>query len=71
MEPTQKAIELFLSESDASAPPTIKALCSQLEAQLQSLRHGLGVVQAKLQGLAELPGHWIEEAKANARDQSI
>jgi len=41
----------------------IQILISELEAQLQSLRHGLGVVQQKLQDLAELPGHWIEEAK--------
>lgn len=55
MEPELLAIELLLSE---------------LQAQLQSMRHGLGVVEQKLQDLAELPGHWIEEAKANASDQS-
>ena len=52
MEPELTAIELLISE---------------LEAQLQSLRHGLGVVQHKLQDLAELPGHWIEEAKYATR----
>jgi hypothetical protein len=48
----------------------IEMLISELEAQLQSLRHGLGAVQQKLQDLAELPGHWMEEAKNAARDQS-
>lgn len=71
MEPTPEAIELFLSESDISAPPTMGALCSRLEVQLQSLRHGLSVVQQKLGDLAELPGHWIEEAQNVARDQGI
>lgn len=63
-----RAIELFLSESDKIAPPTIEALCSQLDAQLQSLRHGLGVVQQKLNDLSELPDLMKEEAKHVARD---
>lgn len=62
MEPELAVIELFLSESDKLAPPTMGALCSQLDAQLQSLHHGLGVVQQKLQDLAELPGHWRDES---------
>jgi hypothetical protein len=45
----------------------ILILLSELEAQLQSLRHGLGVVQQKLEDLAELPGHWRDDV---ARDQS-
>ena len=32
----------------------IQILISELEAQLQSLRHGLGVVQQKLQDLSEV-----------------
>ena len=43
----------------------IEILISELEAQLQSLRHGLGVVQQKLQDLAELPGRWRDDAKEN------
>lgn len=32
-----------------------------LETQLQSLCHGLNVVQQELQDLAELPGHWRDD----------
>lgn len=50
----------------------IEVLISELEAQLQSLRHGLGVVQQKLQDLAELPGHWkIEETKNVSNNQGV
>ena len=43
----------------------ILILISELEAQLQSLQHGLAVVQQKLNDLAELPGHWRDDAKDN------
>ena len=43
----------------------IQLLLCELDAQLQSLRHGLGVVQQKLQDLAELPGQMREEEQNN------
>lgn len=52
MEPELTAIEILLAE---------------LEAQLQSLRHGLGVVQQKLTDLAELPGHWRDDEETIRR----
>ena len=68
-----EAIELFLAESDKAAPPDpLEVLLSQLMAELQSLDHGLGVVQQKIDYLAELPGHWkdIEKERANGHQSN-
>lgn len=65
IEPSLEVIELFLSESEKMVPPTIEVLMSQLDAQLQSLRHGLGIVQQKLTDLTELPGAMLDPKEKN------
>lgn len=62
MTPEQIAFEISqLAELEA-----LEALITEMEAQIKSLRHGLGVVQHKLQDLAELPGQWRDDVKNDA-----